>query len=401
MREQRIASAFVPPFALPEFVAELEQHGAPPLRRLLLGVEPIPEQLAGRLAAALPGTTVVNAYGPTEATVMCTAYHVDPAELAERRLPIGRALGNLRAYVLDPYGRLLPQGAVGELCVGGVQLARGYLGRPAATAERFTPDPYAATPGARMYRTGDLVRYRVDGQLEFVGRVDQQVKLHGQRVELGEIESVLARHPAVREAVAVVAGDGSRRHVVGYAIADRAGDPDELAREVLAAAARSLPRHMVPSRLRWLDHWPLSPNGKVDRARLSAAPAGPKPRRTAGTPLERLVAAAFAQQLGLADVDPDDNFFELGGHSLAAARVVTQLRGLLHLELPVSAVFQYPTVTELAAYLVAAGGSAPRPGIRRQPRGSASIAAMRSTVAGASNPEPPRQARPAVPEEAR
>jgi len=403
MREQQIASAFVPPFALPEFVAELEQHGAPSLRRLLLGVEPIPEQLAKRLAAALPGTTVVNAYGPTEATVMCTAYQVDPAELAERRLPIGRAVGNLRAYVLDPYGRLLPQGAVGELCVGGVQLARGYLGRPAATAERFTPDPYAATPGERMYRTGDLVRYRVDGQLEFVGRVDHQVKLHGQRVELGEIGSVLARHPAVREAVAVVAGDGPRRHVVGYAVADRAGDPDELAREVLAAAARSLPRHMVPSRLHWLDHWPLSANGKVDRARLSAAvaPAGPKPRRTAGTPLERLVAAAFAQQLGLADVDPDDNFFELGGHSLAAARAVTQLRGLLHLELPVSAVFQYPTVTELAAYLQAAGGSAARPGIRRQPRGSASIAAMRSTVAGASNPEPPRQTRPAVPEEAR
>ncbi|HEY0451967.1 amino acid adenylation domain-containing protein [Actinophytocola sp.] len=386
LRDHGIESAFVPPFALGELVADLERHGSPPpMRRLLLGVEPIAEPLAKRLAAVLPGATVVNAYGPTETTVMCTAYEVEAGELAQRRLPIGRALRNTGAYVLDPRGLLVPQGAVGELCVGGAQLARGYLGRPGATAERFTPDPYGPLPGARLYRTGDLVRYRGDGRLEFVGRADQQVKLFGQRVELGEIEAVLGQHPAVAEAVVVVAGTGDGQQVVAHAIPEpaAAATPAEVTVEVLARARESLPRHMVPTRLHWHDAWPLTANGKVDRTALARVrPASTPAGRRAGTWLERQIAATLARELGVAEVGLDDNFFTLGGHSLAAARAATHLRAVLAVELPVAVIFQRPTAGELAEFARRAGATARRGALTRRPRGAASVAAMMSTVDG-------------------
>jgi thioesterase domain-containing protein len=253
-------------------------------------------------------------------------------------VPIGRPIANTEVHVLGERMRPVPVGVVGELYVGGTGLARGYLNRTALTAERFVPDP---SGGGRLYRTGDLVRFGFDGELEFFGRADDQVKLRGYRIELGEIEAVLRRYPAVEQAVAALRDERLVAHVVGTA------GPEELR----AHLRRQLPEHMVPAVIAPLDALPLTVSGKVDRAALPAPHVQAKAGRAPRTPQEEALCRAFAEVLGLERVGLDDSFFALGGHSLLTMRLVERIHDDLGIRLGVRALFEAPTVAELAGRL--------------------------------------------------
>ena len=302
---------------------------------------------------------LVNMYGITETTVHVTYRPVaaDDLRASPSSSPIGEAIPDLRLYLLDGRLRPVPVGVVGELYVGGAGLARGYVGRPGLTAERFLPDPFRGGPGARMYRSGDLARRRADGELEYVGRGDNQVKIRGFRIELGEVEAALARHPGVREAVVVAREDreGDRR-LVAYVVAR--------SREATSAASlrrwleASLPAYMIPSAFVHLDAVPLTPHGKADRDGLPA-PEADRPSlasefRAPATAAEVAVAAIWSAVLGVDRVGARDNFFELGGHSLLATQVVSRLREAFPAEIPLRALFEAPTVEALAARIEAA-----------------------------------------------
>jgi acyl carrier protein len=262
-------------------------------------------------------------------------------------------------YVLDPHMQPVPPGVPGELFIGGHCVARGYLNRPDLTAERFVPDLFSGSPDDRLYRTGDLARYRPDGVLEYLGRRDDQVKLRGYRIELGEVEAVLLRHPEIREAAVVVEDDQARgKHLAAYVVPERTPGPDtgEL-RRLLASA---LPPYMLPATFALLDELPLSANGKVNRGALAAC-GQPQPARSSAyveprTETERRLADIWAVVLGVPRVGVHDNFFELGGHSLLATRLVSRIRDELRIELPLPALFEAPTVAELAPTLTQAAG---------------------------------------------
>ncbi|MFJ6380971.1 amino acid adenylation domain-containing protein [Kitasatospora sp. NPDC092039] len=298
------------------------------------------------------GVEVVNGYGPTECTTFCAARR--GVTLAETRgsVPIGRAITRTSLYVVAEDGvSLLPAGEPGELLVGGPGVARGYHGRPALTAERFVPDPYGTVPGARLYRTGDLVTEGPDGQLLFHGRRDQQVKINGHRIELGEVEAALSNHPEVRAAVAAVrptpAGD---KQLVGYVVSDTLDRPGRPLREYLGGL---LPEYLVPTAWVRLPELPLNPNGKVDRAALPAPgdDSDRAPVTVARTPVERAVVEVWSELLSVAAIGVHDDFFELGGHSLLATEVVALLGERFPVELPVSAVFDARTPAQLAERL--------------------------------------------------
>ncbi|WP_420127864.1 amino acid adenylation domain-containing protein, partial [Longimicrobium sp.] len=293
------------------------------------------------------GVRLLNGYGPTETVVTCTSYGV-PAVLPSGavHVPVGRPLPGRAAYVLDAAGDPAPLGVPGELCIGGV-LARGYLGRPAATAAAFIPDPFSATPGARMYRTGDRARWLAAGELEFLGRADFQVKVRGFRIEPGEIEARLAEHPEVREAVVLAREDASgEKRLVAYVVGQAAADV------LRAHLADCLPEYMVPSAFVRLETLPLTPNGKLDRAALPAPESDALATRGYEAPAgetEQALAQIFAEVLGVERVGRHDNFFALGGHSLLAVRVISRMRQLLGVEAPLAHLFSHPTVESLAA----------------------------------------------------
>jgi acyl-coenzyme A synthetase/AMP-(fatty) acid ligase len=341
------------------------------LRRLFCGGEALPAELAERARAAT-GAEVVNLYGPTEVCIDAT-WHRHGGGAAGAAVPIGRAVDAVRAHVLDPGGE---PAAEGELYLGGAQTARGYLGRPGLTAERWVPDPFAGDAGARLYRTGDRARWRADGTLEFLGRVDRQVKVRGFRIETGEVEAVMVEHPAVREAVVEVRGEARERRLVGYVVAapEAALDAAELRRHL----GERLPDYMVPSAFVFLEALPVTPNGKTDRAAL------PEPRREAEdhaeprNAVEDAVAAIWREVLGLETVGVHDNFFELGGHSLLLAQVHSRLRETLGLEIPIVDLFRFPTVAALAEHL-GADAVAPRAG---PGRGGERAAARRALARG-------------------
>ncbi|MYV99667.1 amino acid adenylation domain-containing protein, partial [Streptomyces sp. SID3343] len=297
---------------------------------------------------------LVNMYGITETTVHVTYQPLtrDRAGAAAASV-IGRAIPDLRTHVLDGGLQLVAPGVVGELYVSGAGVARGYLGRPGLTAERFVADPYSTTPGARMYRTGDLVRRNPDGELEFVGRADHQVKIRGFRIEPGEIEAVLTEHPCVAEVTVVVRREPSGDvRLVAYAVAREALH----AEDVREFARDRLPEYMVPAAVVLLDRMPLTANGKLDTAALpapdfSVSVAG----REARTPQEQIVCDLFAQVLGLPRVGVDDGFFELGGHSLLATRLIAQVRAVFGVELELRFLFEGPTPAAVAARLDTAG----------------------------------------------
>ncbi|MER7751515.1 amino acid adenylation domain-containing protein [Kitasatospora sp. NPDC097643] len=317
------------------------------LRHLVVTGEALPADLARRWFDRFPGIPLVNAYGPTECSDDVThALIAAPQELDSVRAPIGRAVRGTGLYVLDGALRPVPDGVPGELYVGGRGVGRGYLDQPGRTAAVFTADPFSPLPGARMYRTGDRVIRRPDGQLEFLERVDHQVKIRGHRIEPGEVEAVLRSIEQVGDAVVVVRrGGGGDARLVGYVTG-----PVDPAR-VRAAAGALLPEYMVPSALVVLDALPLTPNGKVDRKALPEAELGSTGGRAPRTPQEEVLCAAFAEVLGLPRVGVDEDFFQLGGHSLLATRLVSRVRTLLGAELPLRAVFEAPTAAALAGRL--------------------------------------------------
>ncbi|MFC8142796.1 amino acid adenylation domain-containing protein [Streptomyces paradoxus] len=348
------------------------------LRQVWTGGEAVSADAVRRVLTACPGLTVTDGYGPTETTTFATSRPCTADAAVPDPLPIGRPLDGMRAYVLDAALQPLPPGTVGELYVAGPGVARGYLGRPGATAERFVADPYGP-PGTRMYRTGDHARVTADGELEFHGRVDGQIKLRGFRIEPGEIEATLAAHPAVTQAVTLVREDrpGGDRRLVAYAVcAEGAAPASDALRGHLAAR---LPDYMVPSAVVVLDRLPLTPNGKLDRAALPAPPAAAAPRTpaTARTPHEQLLCALFADVLGLPDVSPADAFFALGGHSLLALRLLGRVRTTLGVELTLRDVFQAPTPAGLARLLQGAEVVV-RPAPRPTPRAAAGEAPLSS-----------------------
>ncbi|MEU7788012.1 non-ribosomal peptide synthase/polyketide synthase [Amycolatopsis sp. NPDC049159] len=301
-------------------------------RFLMVGGEALADDLWRELAAA--DTRAHNYYGPTESTVDATRTLID----GERPV-IGRPLGNVRAYVLDEHLRLVPPGVPGELCLAGAQLARGYLGRPGLTADRFTADPFGA-PGTRLYRTGDRARWTADGQLEHLGRLDDQVKVRGFRIEPGEVEAALRAQPGVADA----AVDARGGRLVAYVV----GTTDGLR----TALGRTLPAHLVPAAFVPLDRLPLTRHGKLDRRalpdpELAAATEYVAPR----TEREQLVADVWAEVLGVERVGVDDDFFDLGGDSLRGIRVVARLRDALGTDVPARLVFTAPTPARLAAEL--------------------------------------------------
>nr|WSX22022.1 amino acid adenylation domain-containing protein [Streptomyces tubercidicus] len=328
--------------------------GFSPTEELMLGGEALIGSVLDAWRRRHPAATVLNVYGPTEVTVNAAEFRLEPGEpTPDGVLPLGRLMDNARGYVLDAALRPVGEGDSGELYIAGPGLARGYLGRPGLTSERFVADPYGA-PGSRMYRTGDLARWRADGQLEFLGRTDHQVKVRGHRVELGEIEAVLMRHPLVSRTVVLVREDraGDQRIVAYVTGVGGAEAPGTAALRELVGA--SLPEYMVPSAVVVLEQWPLTPNGKVDRDRLPApdyashAESGGRAPRNA---TEESLTSLFAEVLGLPAVTIDDNFFHLGGHSLLVTRLISRVRATLHADLTVRALFEHPTVAELAPQL--------------------------------------------------
>jgi amino acid adenylation domain-containing protein len=318
--------------------------------RLLLSVgEELPSALVRPWLR--PGLRFVNDYGPTEACIGALYMPLD--ESIGLPPPIGTPKPGYRAYVLDDYGGIVPPGAPGELHLGGAGVARGYLGRPALTAQRFVADPFAPRPGGRLYRTGDLVRRRGDGRLVFLGRIDGQVKIRGLRIELGEIEAALAAHPAVAQAVVVVRTDqAGERQLAGY-VRRESGAPqpgDAALREHLA---RTLPAYMIPASLTEVAEFPLNPSGKISKSALPA-PAVSRPGAAAappGTLLETVLASWYAMLLRRELVGADDGFFDLGGTSLQAMRLVALLSDELDVDIAVAAVFLAPTPRQLAATL--------------------------------------------------
>ncbi|HEX8907092.1 MAG TPA: amino acid adenylation domain-containing protein, partial [Longimicrobiaceae bacterium] len=335
----------------------LEELGG--LRQLLAGGDVLPAEAVRKLRERFPHLRLVNGYGPTENTTF-TCCHTVTDDWDGGPVPIGTPISSTRVYVLDRALRPVPIGVPGELHAGGAGVARGYLGRPALTAEKFIPDPFSAEPGARLYRTGDRVRWRADGTLEFLGRRDGQVKIRGFRVEPGEVEAALRRHPLVRQCVVAAREDapGDRRLVAWVAGGADAG-------ELRAHLRRTLPDHLVPAAFVAVDALPLKPNGKVDHAALPAPAFTPAGCRVAPrTPAEELLAGIWAAVLRVERVGAHDSFFDLGGHSLLATRAVSRVREVFGVELPLRALFEGPTIAEVAERVEALRGEGrppPRP----------------------------------------
>jgi amino acid adenylation domain-containing protein len=324
------------------------------LRLMICGGEAFAPDLAS--ASMEWGVPVWNFYGPTEATVWAAITPITATESSGESIPIGRPIAGKQIYLLDENLQPVPVGIPGELHIGGGGLARGYFKRPELTAERFIPDPFSNDPGARLYRTGDRARYLPNGAIEFLGRIDHQIKIRGFRVEPGEVESVLRQHPSVRETVVTAFEESSHeKTLVAYVVSKQASSPTD--HELRSFLKKKLPDYMAPSVLVFLDSLPLTSNGKVNR---NALPAPDRNRAVlwrsyaaARTPIEEKLADIWGEVLGLERVGIHDNFFALGGHSLKATRVISQLRQVFQIELPLRSLFEHPTVAGLAESLEA------------------------------------------------
>jgi amino acid adenylation domain-containing protein len=344
-----VQGAYVPAFALGALADRAERAaraGHPlALRRILVGVEPIAHDLLRRIVRAVPGLRIVNGYGPTETTICSTLFDVAAGPVVDGAAPIGRAVRNGPVHLLDRYLSLVPTGASGEIYVGGLGVSLGYLGRPALTAERFLPDPFAR--GGRMYRTGDQARYDGAGELRFLGRGDGQVKLRGTRIELGEVEATLARLPGVQAAAAAVREIHGQPILIGYVVTAEAGPA---AAELSALVRLQLPAPMAPGVIMAVATLPLTRNGKLDRAALPAPTRSDDLDPPRGE-LECAVADAWSAVLDGARIGRDDDFFALGGHSLLAERSALELGRRLDREVPVALVMAHPSVADLAGVL--------------------------------------------------
>jgi amino acid adenylation domain-containing protein/non-ribosomal peptide synthase protein (TIGR01720 family) len=349
LREHRVTFVHFVPSMLAAFLGEEGVETCTSLRQVFSGGEALTPELRDRVLARLPAP-LDNQYGPTEISIDTTRWVCAPGQ-DPHRVPIGRPIANSRLYVVDSELRPVPIGVAGELLVGGSGVTRGYLRMPALTAERFVPDPFAVEPGARLYRTGDLVRFTRAGHLEFLGRIDHQVKVRGLRIELGEIEAALACHLQVLEAAVLLREDrpGDQR-LVAYMVP--VGSATVETAELRAFLRHSLPEFMVPATFVNLTSMPISPNGKVDRRALPQ-PVGGSERKgdylAPRTPIEELLAGIWSDLLRVEEIGVYDDFFELGGHSLQGIRLVARIREVLGVDLPVRALFQAPTLAALAA----------------------------------------------------
>ena len=347
---------------VPSMLQAFIEHEALPqchtLRQVMASGEALPAELQRRFHQQ-SRAALHNLYGPTEASIDVTAWTCD--DTSAPSVPIGRPIANTRIYLLDEAMQPVPVGVAGELYIAGVQLARGYHRRPDLTADRFVSDPYGA-PGDRMYRSGDLACWRSDGAIEYLGRIDHQVKINGLRIELGEIEAALRMHPAVREAVVVAREDhpGDKR-LVAYVVMQEDGSPAPATgcprtpdtASLKASLDKVLPQHMVPGRFVALDRMPLTPSGKIDRKALPAPSPGPVGQSylAPGTRSETLLAEIWSDLLKTERIGANDSFFELGGHSLLAAALVSRLRKRLDVELPLRVVFDAPVLHRMAQHL--------------------------------------------------
>ncbi|MGS1054645.1 non-ribosomal peptide synthase/polyketide synthase [Burkholderia glumae] len=367
IRQHGVTTLHFVPSMLEAFLADGDAGRCTSLRRVVCSGEALPAALVRRFKAQLPAVRLDNLYGPTEAAVDVTAWTCDEDRAST---PIGRPIANTRIYVLDARGQPVPLGAVGEIHIGGVQVARGYLNREALTAERFVHDPFAGAPQARMYRTGDLGRWQADGTLDYLGRNDDQVKLRGFRIELGEIEARLGGLPGVQAAAVLARGDGpglsGDRRLVGYYTGE-AQDAEALR----AALQASLPDYMVPAAFVHLEALPLTANGKLDRRALPAPEAGAFASRAYEAPAdetERTLARLWQALLGVERVGRHDHFFELGGHSLLAVKLIERMRQA-GLSADVRVLFGQPTLSALAAAASADRGAEPAVPANRIPAG--------------------------------
>ncbi|HXH37708.1 MAG TPA: amino acid adenylation domain-containing protein, partial [Thermoanaerobaculia bacterium] len=357
IRRHHITTLHFVPSMLQVFLEHAEASQCLSLRRVVCSGEALPSALARRFAERLPHATLYNLYGPTEAAVDVTAWTCPATEIPDA-IPIGRPIANTQIYILDRYGAPVPVGVAGELHIAGVQVARGYLNRPELTAERFVTDPFAGEAGARMYKTGDLARWQDDGNIEYLGRNDFQVKLRGFRIELGEIEARLTEHEAVREAVVVAREEkaGEKRLVVYYTPSPDRAEPS--AADLRAFLSERLPEYMVPAVYVPLDAMPLTSNGKLDRKALPAPEAGSVAARAYEAPqgeIEKTLAAICQELLDVERVGRHDSFFELGGHSLLATQLIAKVRNQMDVDLPLRTVFDRPAISQLAQVVATAG----------------------------------------------
>ncbi|WP_143265085.1 non-ribosomal peptide synthetase, partial [Amycolatopsis lexingtonensis] len=360
IRAERITTVHFVPSMLQAFLLDPAAATCTGLRRVLCSGEALPAELQARFFATLPGVELHNLYGPTEASVDVTYWACDPGQPS---VPIGRPVWNTRTYVLDARLEPVAPGEAGELYLAGIQLARGYHGRPGLTSERFVASPFE--PGERLYRTGDLARWDETGALHYLGRTDHQVKIRGLRVELGEIEAVLDRQPGVGGSCVLAREDraGDQR-LVGYLVPD--GTPD--LGTLRAALAENLPEYMVPAAFVVLDELPLTPSGKLDRKALPAPDwAAARTGRAPRTPREAALCNLFSEILGVDGVGIDDGFLTLGGHSLLAAKLVSGIRATLGLEAAIGDVFRAPTPAGLAELLEGAAPARVPLAPRRRP----------------------------------
>jgi natural product biosynthesis luciferase-like monooxygenase protein len=329
------------------------------LQTLLIGGEGFPASLAAQLRRPIK-TDIINMYGPTETTVWSSTYQLpeNPS-----RVPVGRPIANTEIYLLDANLQPVPVGVPGELMIGGQGVARGYLNRPELTAERFIPNPFNGNGSTRLYRTGDLARYLPDGNIELMGRMDHQVKIRGHRIELGEIEALFNEHPMVREAV-VLAPDSSNgdKRLVAYVIPRLGSQPT--ANQLRHFAKDKLPDYMVPAQVVFLDKFPQTPNKKIDRKALPVPENDGNETESdfepPATAVEQVVAGVWAELLGIQHISRTDNFFDLGGNSLSATLLVSRLREIFRVSLPLASAFDAPTLSGLAALVVA---NEPQPGL--------------------------------------
>src|ERR1700674_5785777 len=371
LAERGITIVHFVPSMLQVFLEAPDLDRCTSLTRVLTSGEALGFEVQERCFARLPWVALHNLYGPTETAIEVTHWQCRRGE-GRRGVPIGHPIANVRIHLLDRRLRPVPQGVVGQLAIGGIAVGRGYLGRPDLTAERFVPEPFGglrdeaspaeaeprqpvgSEPGGRLYLAGDLARYRSDGAIEFLGRIDGQVKLRGVRIELGEIESALDAHPAVVAAAVAVRGEGSDQRLIAYVV-PRGVSPSawEGARELEEHLRRQLPAAMVPAFFVPLSGLPMTASGKVDRGALPA-PEGPAAALSAaeqvppGTAVEEALAAIWCEVLKLDKVGIYDDFFALGGHSLNANQVLARVRELFEVELPVPSLFESPTIAGLA-----------------------------------------------------
>ena len=326
--------------------------------KMLTGGEALSRDLANHLLSK--GGSLWNLYGPTETTIYSTGTQVK----ANAAITIGSPVTNTQLYILDAYLNVAPVNVPGELFIAGDGLARGYLNRPDLTADRFIPNPFSTAPGARMYRTGDLCRWRVDGTVEYLGRIDHQVKIRGYRIELGEIESAAAAHPAVNKAVAIACegqpGMASEKSLALYLVLNAGFSGDIL--EIKTFLRAKLPEYMVPPAVIFLDSFPLTPSGKVNRRALPAPSIATDSKvdfQAPRNPVETKLAAIWSEVLRVPKIGVTQDFFELGGHSLMGTRVMTRIANAFQVELPLSNLFEHPTVAELAVQIAAHRGANP------------------------------------------